>query len=142
MVNTRNNQCNGQASNSHANNANDANNNPQMEQLIVTQNQLMLAALQTLNHLQPIQPVHRQQPPPPPPQSRLGEFLRNHPTTFAQAKDQMEAEDWLKSIEKKMEIAQYIDQEKVFFAAHQLFRTATDWWETYHKSRQNVGAIT
>jgi hypothetical protein len=33
------------------------------------------------------------------PQSRLGEFLRTHPTTFSQAKDPMEAKDWLKSIE-------------------------------------------
>jgi hypothetical protein len=64
MVNTRNNQWNGQASNSQANNAN---NNPQMEQLIDTQNQLMQAVLQTLNHLQPNQLVHQQQPPPPPP---------------------------------------------------------------------------
>jgi hypothetical protein len=50
MVNTRNNQCNGQASNNQANNGN---NNPQLEQLIATQNQLMQAVLQTLNHQQP-----------------------------------------------------------------------------------------
>jgi hypothetical protein len=30
----------------------------------------------------------------------------------------MEAEDWLKLIEKKLEIAQCTDQEKVLFAAH------------------------
>jgi hypothetical protein len=57
-----------------------------------------------LNHLQPNQQVHQQQPPPPP-HSRLGEFLRTFPNTFSQAKDTMEAEDWLKSIEKKLEIA-------------------------------------
>jgi hypothetical protein len=54
----------------------------------------------------------------------------------------MEVEDWLKSIEKKLEIAQFTDQEKLLFAAHQLFGTATEWWETYHNSHQNVGAIT
>jgi hypothetical protein len=53
MVNTRNNHYNGYASNTQANNAN--NNNPQMEQLLATQNQLMQAVLQTLNQLQPIQ---------------------------------------------------------------------------------------
>jgi hypothetical protein len=84
MVNMRNSQCNGQASN------NQANNNPQLEQLIATQNQLMQAVLQTLNHLQPKQQVHQQQPPP---QSRLGEFLRTRHTNFSQAKDPMEAED-------------------------------------------------
>jgi hypothetical protein len=54
----------------------------------------------------------------------------------------MEAEDWLKSIEKKLEIAQCTDPEKVRFAAHQLFGTAAEWWETYRNSHQNVGAIT
>jgi hypothetical protein len=136
MVNTRNNPCNGQASN------NQTNNNPQIEQLIATQNQLMQVVLQTLNHLQPNPQDHQQQPPPPPPQSRLGKFLRTHPTTFSQAKDPMEAEDWLKSIEKKVEIAQCTGPEKVLFTAHQLFGTAVEWWETYHNSHQHVGAIT
>jgi hypothetical protein len=103
----------------------------------------MQDVLQTLNHLQSNQQVHQQQsPPPPPPQSRLGKFMRTHSTTFLQAKDSMEDEDWLKSIEKKLEIAQYTDREKVLFITHQLFGTAADWWETYHNSHQNVGAIT
>jgi hypothetical protein len=50
MVNTRNNHFNGQANNTQANNAN--NNNPQMEQLLAMQNQLMQTVLQTLNQLQ------------------------------------------------------------------------------------------
>jgi hypothetical protein len=136
MVNTRNNPYNGQASNSQTNN------NPQIEQLIATQNQLMQAVLQTLNHLQSNPQVHQQQPPPPPPQSRLGEFLRTRPTTFSQAKDPMESKDWLKSIEKKLEIAQCIDQEKVLFVAHQLFGTTAEWWQAYHNPHQDVGAIT
>jgi hypothetical protein len=49
MVNTRNNQCNGQASN---NQAKSGNNNHQLEQLITMQNQLMQAVVQMLNHLQ------------------------------------------------------------------------------------------
>jgi hypothetical protein len=123
MVNTRNNSCNGQASNSQTNNTN---NNPQIEQLIATQNQLMQAVLQTLNHLQLKPQVHQQQPPPPPPQPRLGEFFRTCLTTFSQAKDPMEDEDWLKSIEKKLVIAQCTDQEKVLFATHQLFGTTSE----------------
>jgi hypothetical protein len=68
--------------------------------------------------------------------------LTTHPTNFSQAKDPMEAEDWLKLIEKKLEIAQCNNHEKVLFATHQLFGTAIDWWETYHNSHPNVGAIT
>jgi hypothetical protein len=52
----------------------------------------------------------------------------------------MDVEDWLKSV-KKLEIAQCTDREKVFFAAHQLFGTAADWWEIYHNTHANVDAI-
>jgi hypothetical protein len=112
MVNTRNSQCNGQPSN----NNNNSNNNVNLEQLIAAQNQLMQAVLQTLNNMQPNQQAHQQQAPPPPPphQSRLAEFLRTRPTTFSQAKDPMEAEDWLKGVEKKLVIAQCTDHKKFF----------------------------
>jgi hypothetical protein len=134
MVNTRHSQCNGQPSNN--NNTNNAN----LEQLLNTQNQLMQAMLQTLNNMQPNQ---QQAPPPPPPhQSHLTEFLRTRPTTFSQAKDHMDAKDWLKGVEKKLMIAQYTDREKVLFAAHQLYGTAANWWETYYNTHMNVDAIT
>jgi hypothetical protein len=54
----------------------------------------------------------------------------------------MEAKDWMMSIEKKLEIAQCIGQEKVLFAVHQLFGTPADWWEIYRNSHQYGGAIT
>jgi hypothetical protein len=135
MVNTRNSQCNGQPSNNNNNN-----NNANLKQLVSTQNQLMQAMLQTLNNMQPIQ---QQAPPPPPPhQSRLVKFLRTRPTTFSQAKDPMDAEDWLKGVEKKLVITQCTDREKVLFAAHQLYGTAANWWETYCNTHVNVDAIT
>jgi hypothetical protein len=54
----------------------------------------------------------------------------------------MEAEDWLKSIKKKLEIAQCNNHENELFATHQLFGTTADWWKTYCNSHPNVGAIT
>jgi hypothetical protein len=39
----------------------------------------------------------------------------------------MEAKDCLKSFEEKLEIAQCNDEEKILFAAHQLFGTTADW---------------
>jgi hypothetical protein len=135
MVKTRNNQCNGQPSNN-----NNSNNNANLAQLITTQNQLMQAMLQTLNNMQPNQ---QQAPPPPSPhQSRLAEFLRTRPTTFSQAKDPMEVEDWLKGVEKKLVIAQCTNREKVLFAAHHLFGTTTNWWETYCNTHADVDFIT
>jgi hypothetical protein len=135
MVNPRNSECNGQPSNNNNNN-----NNANLEQLLTTQNQLMQAMLQTLNNMK----INQQQTPPPPPphQSRLAEFLRTRPTTFSQAKDSMDAEDWLKGVEKKLVIAQCTDREKVLFAAHQLYGTAANWWETYCNAHVNVDTIT
>jgi hypothetical protein len=114
--------------------------NVNLEQLITTQNQLMQAVLQTLSNMQPNQ---QQAPPPPPPhQSHLTEFLRTCPTTFSQAKDPMDAEDWIKGVEKKLVIAQCTDREKVLFAAHQLYGTAANWWETYCNTHVDVDTIT
>jgi hypothetical protein len=106
MVNTRNSQSNGQPSN------NNNNNNANLEQLLSTQNQLMQAMLQTLNNMQPNQ---QQAPPPPPPhQSHLVEFLLTRPTTFSQAKDPTDPEDWLKGVEKKLMIAQCMIMRRSF----------------------------
>jgi hypothetical protein len=120
MVNTRNIHCNSQRNN----NNNNHNTNAHLEQLLTTQTQQMQAKLQTLNSMQPNQ---QQVPPPPPPhQSHLAEFLRTRPTTFSQAKDPMDTEDWLKGVEKKLVIAQCTNCEKVLFAAHQLYGTTAN----------------
>jgi hypothetical protein len=54
----------------------------------------------------------------------------------------MDAEDCLKGVEKKLLIAQCTDHEKVLFAAHQLYGTAANWWETYCNTHANVDTIT
>jgi hypothetical protein len=135
MVNTRNNN-NGQGCN--------PNNqvNSQFEQLITNQKHLMQAMLQSLQQLQPNQqPQQQQQAPPPLPQSRLEEFLRTHPCNFSQAKDPMDVVDWLKSVEKKLEITQCSNHERVPFLSFQLFGTMADWWETYRNTQLNAETI-
>jgi hypothetical protein len=94
--------------------------------------------------MQPNQQPHQHQAPPPQPphQSRLAEFLRTRPTTFSQANDPMDVEDWLKGIEKKLMIAQCMDREKVLFAAHQLFGMVANWWETYCNTHADINSIT
>jgi hypothetical protein len=54
----------------------------------------------------------------------------------------MDAEDWLKSVEKKLEIAQCFDREEVLLVRHQLSGTAVDCWETYRNTHANVEVIT
>jgi hypothetical protein len=54
----------------------------------------------------------------------------------------MEAEDWLKGVDKKLVIAQCMDHEKVLFVVHQLYGTAANWWETYCNTHANADPIT
>jgi hypothetical protein len=46
--------------------------------------------------------LHAQPLVPPPPRNRLGDFQRIKPPTFSHAVEPMDANDWLKSIEKKL----------------------------------------
>jgi hypothetical protein len=94
--------------------------------------------------MQPNQQPHQQQAPlpPPPQQSWLAEFLRTRPTTLSQAKDPLETEDWLKGIGKKLVITQCTNHEKVLFVVHQLFGTASNWWETCCNTHADINLIT
>jgi hypothetical protein len=49
----------------------------------------------------------------------------------------MEAEDWLKGVEKKLVIAQCTDCEKVFFC-----HAPAPWWETCCNTHADVDSIT
>jgi hypothetical protein len=53
----------------------------------------------------------------------------------------MEAEDWLKGVEKKLVIGQCMDHKKVLFAVHQLYGTAANYWETYCNTHANINTI-
>jgi hypothetical protein len=53
----------------------------------------------------------------------------------------MEAEDWLKGVEKKLMIAQCMNHEKVLFGAHQLSGTTANWWEMYCNTHVDVDSI-
>jgi PHD/YefM family antitoxin component YafN of YafNO toxin-antitoxin module len=43
----------------------------------------------------------------------------------------MDADDWLKTIEKKLQVVQCNNREKVLFASHQLVGPVADWWDAY-----------
>jgi hypothetical protein len=65
-------------------------------------------------------------PPPPPPRDRLGDFRRTKPPTFSYAVEPTDADDWLKSIEKKLQVVQCNNREKVLLTSHQLSGPAAD----------------
>jgi hypothetical protein len=63
------------------------------------------------------------------------EFLRVKPPTFSSTTNPIEANDWLHAIEKKLNLLQCNDQEKIAFATHQLQGPASVWWDNYMVTR-------
>jgi hypothetical protein len=55
-----------------------------------------------------------------PPRDKHGEFLKDHPPVFTHAADPLEVDDWLRAVEKQLNIAQCDDRQKVLFASGQL----------------------
>jgi hypothetical protein len=43
----------------------------------------------------------------------------------------MDADNWLREIEKKLELTELTEEECVTVAAHQLIGTASAWWDSY-----------
>jgi hypothetical protein len=54
---------------------------------------------------------------------------------FTHAADPLEADDWLRVVEKQLNIVQCNDQQKVLFASGQLQGAAEDWWDSYQYGR-------
>ena len=83
---------------------------PTIEQLLAAQTQLM----QTLVQNQQNQQVGGA------PRDKRGEFLKGRPPVFSHATNPLEADDWLRAVEKQLNIAQRDDQQKVLYASGQL----------------------
>ncbi|WVZ73577.1 hypothetical protein U9M48_021865, partial [Paspalum notatum var. saurae] len=67
------------------------------------------------------------QPPPLPPRDRRGDFLKGHPPTFSHATEPLQADDWLRAVERQLDIAQCNDRERVLYGSGQLRGAALDW---------------
>jgi hypothetical protein len=76
------------------------------------------------------------------PRDKRGEFMRGHPPTFGHSADPMDAEDWLRVVERELRTAQCDDREKVLYGPRQLRGAAQSWWESYLATHANPEAIT
>jgi hypothetical protein len=81
-------------------------------------------------------------PPPVPPRDKHRDFKSHKPPTFASSPDPLDAADWLKSIEKMLNIAQCSDREKVLYASGRLTGPAADWWDSYVAAHDAADTIT
>jgi hypothetical protein len=53
----------------------------------------------------------------------------------------MDADDWLKSVEKKLQVVQCNNHEKVPLASHQLSGPTGDWWDAYVEAYEEPEGI-
>jgi hypothetical protein len=129
MANIRNCVAANNAENNRENNNHDANPPPPapltLEQVLAMQAQM----LQTMQHT--MVNVHAQPQAPPPPRDRMVDFQRTKPTIISYDVEPMDADNWLKSVEKKLQVVWCNNREKVLLASHQLSVPAADWWDAY-----------
>jgi hypothetical protein len=68
--------------------------------------------------------------------------MSHKPPTFASSPDPLDVDDWLKSVEKMLNIAQCTDREKVLYASGCLIGPAVDWWDSYTAAHDAADTIT
>jgi hypothetical protein len=61
----------------------------------------------------------------------MGDFLRLKPPTFAGSNNPLDADDWLRTIKRKLEAIGCHENQRVHLAAHQLSGIALSWWDTF-----------
>jgi hypothetical protein len=108
---------------------------PTLEQVLAMQAQMLQTMQQTMVNL------HAQPQVPPPPRDRLRDFQFTNPPTFSRAMEPMDTDDWLKSIEKKLQVVLCNNREKVLLASHQLSSLAVDWWNAYVEAHEKPKSI-
>jgi hypothetical protein len=139
MVNTRNRVTTNNAENNGESNNQEANPPPPppltLEQVLAMQAQMLQTTQQTLVNL------HAQPQAPPLLRGRLGDFQRTKPSTFSYVVEPMNADDWLKSLEKKLKVVQCNNREKVLLASHQLSGPAADSWDAYVEAHEEPKSI-
>nr|CAH65910.1 OSIGBa0102O13.1 [Oryza sativa] len=134
MVNTRTGTGSGSGSG-----ANNNEGEPTLAQILAQQTQLINLLVQQAQNQQG---NNQNQNPPPPPQNKLADFLRVRPPTFSSTTNPVEAGDWLHAVEKKLDLIQCTEQEKVSFASHQLHGPAAEWWDHFRQGRVGGEPIT
>jgi hypothetical protein len=116
--------------NTHNRGANENNNNanlpppPTLEQVLIMQAQMLQIMQQTMTNMQQAQ--GHQPAPQPQPRDKPGEFQRIKPPTFSHSVEPMDANNWLKTIEKKLQVVQCNNREKILFTSHQLVGPTAD----------------
>ena len=73
---------------------------------------------------------------------KLTSFLRTKPPTFVGSINPLDADDWLRVIQRKLEPFKCQDRDKVLLAAYQLTGTTLAWGENYCATAEDASTIT
>jgi hypothetical protein len=57
--------------------------------------------------------------------------MSHKPPTFSSSPNPLQVDDWLKSVEKMLNITQCTDREKVIYVSDHLTGPTSDWWDSY-----------
>jgi hypothetical protein len=68
--------------------------------------------------------------------------MSHKPPTFISSPNPLHADNWLKSVEKMLIIAQCSNREKVLYASGRLTGPAADWWDSYTAAHDAAYTIT
>jgi hypothetical protein len=67
--------------------------------------------------------------------------MSHHPPTYSHSSDPLDADDWLKTVTKKLKIFQCTNRQIVLYVAGRLIGQAVDCWDAYstaHPNRNNI----
>jgi hypothetical protein len=101
------------------------------------QAQMLPTMQQTMVKMQAAQPLA----PPPSPRDRLRDFQHTKLPTFSHVVEPMDADNLLKSVEKKLQVVHCNNREKGLLTSHQLSGHATDWWDAYVEAHEEPKSI-
>jgi hypothetical protein len=68
--------------------------------------------------------------------------MSHNPPTYSHSVDPLDADNWLKTINKMLNITQCNDREKVLYASGRLEGAASDWWDAYTVAHAAADTIT
>jgi hypothetical protein len=109
---------------------------PTLEQVLMIQAQMLQTMQQTMVNMQ-----HNQQAPQSQQRDKLGDFQRTKPPHFSHSIEPMDTDDWLKTVEKNLQLVQCNNNEKVLLASHQLIGPVVDWWDAYVEAHEEPDSI-
>ncbi|WVZ90298.1 hypothetical protein U9M48_036608 [Paspalum notatum var. saurae] len=117
--------------------------------MIANQNQLMQAMANLLQAQKnqnpspnPVQNDHTQDPHPESLTHKIERFIKLKAPTFDYTDDPLDAEDWLREIEKKLDLTTCTDEACVALAVHQLKGSASAWWDSFCETHDDPASIT